>query len=197
MTDIHASPPPFEFDFLLSPKPNSKDEMSTDQGSIKIEEVREKEKAQGESEAGEDVTMTTGMSPPSSHLLVMALLFALTQTMGYWLETCQTVTGLMTDSNTIQHLNLNDSSIRAHPTTGQVDMFSQGMYSPYQMTGQYPTTHNSSTPIHQYHFHPYNSNPRDCKSSLLLAAPFLLLPSASALAALFLRCPISSLRSDR
>ena len=62
ITDIHASPPPFEFDFLLSPKPNPKDEMSTDQGSIKIEEVREKEKEQEDGEAGEDVSMT-GMSP--------------------------------------------------------------------------------------------------------------------------------------
>jgi len=74
--DIHASPPPFEFDFLLSPKPNTKDEMSTDQGSIKIEEVREKEKEQEEGAGGEDVSMT-GTSPPSSRLLFMALLSAL------------------------------------------------------------------------------------------------------------------------
>jgi hypothetical protein len=62
ITDIHASPPPFEFDFLLSPNP--KDEMSHtgDQGSIKIEEVREREKEQ-EDGGGEDVIMTTGMSP--------------------------------------------------------------------------------------------------------------------------------------
>jgi hypothetical protein len=65
MTDIHASPPPFEFDFLLSPNPNPKDEMSTDQGSIKIEEVREREKEQEDGGDG-DVSMTTGMSPPSS-----------------------------------------------------------------------------------------------------------------------------------
>jgi hypothetical protein len=60
MIDIHASPPPFEFDFLLSPNSNPKDEMSTDQGSIKIEEVREKEKEQEDGGDG-DVSMTTGM----------------------------------------------------------------------------------------------------------------------------------------
>jgi hypothetical protein len=77
--------------------------------------------------------------------------------------------GLMIDSNTFQHLNLNDPSTQTHPNnTGQVDMFSQGMYTPYQMTGQYPTTQASSTPIHQYHFHPYNSNPRDCEFFYLL-----------------------------
>ena len=60
--DIHASPPPFEFDFLLSPNP--KDEMSHtgDQGSIKIEEVREREKELEDGGDG-DVSMTTGMSP--------------------------------------------------------------------------------------------------------------------------------------
>ena len=62
MTDIHASPPPFEFDFLLSPK----DDMSHsgDQGSIKIEEVREREKEQEDGGDG-DVSMTTGMFPSS------------------------------------------------------------------------------------------------------------------------------------
>jgi hypothetical protein len=64
MIDIHASPPPFEFDFLLSPNSNPKDEMSTDQGSIKIEEVREREKEQEDGRDG-DVSMTTGMSPPA------------------------------------------------------------------------------------------------------------------------------------
>ena len=64
MTDIHASPPPFEFDFLLSPNP--KDEMSHtgDQGSIKIEEVREREKELEDGGDG-DVSMTTGMFPSS------------------------------------------------------------------------------------------------------------------------------------
>jgi hypothetical protein len=65
ITDIHSSPPPFEFDFLLSPNSNPKDEMSTDQGSIKIEEVREREKDQEDGGDG-DVSMTTGMSPPST-----------------------------------------------------------------------------------------------------------------------------------
>jgi len=84
----------------------------------------------------------------------------------------------MIDSNTFQHLNLNDQSTHAQTNTGQVDMFSQGMYTPYQMTGQYPTTQTSSTPIHQYHFHPYNSNPRDCKSSLSSSFIFHTLPFA-------------------
>jgi hypothetical protein len=75
ITDIHASPPPFEFDFLLSPNTNPnlnpKDEMSHtgDQGSIKIEEVREREKEQ-EDGGGEDVTMTTGMSLSFCYLLL-------------------------------------------------------------------------------------------------------------------------------
>lgn len=64
ITDIHSSPPPFEFDFLLSPNSNAKDEMSTDQGSIKIEEVREREKDQEDGGDG-DVSMTTGMFPSS------------------------------------------------------------------------------------------------------------------------------------
>jgi hypothetical protein len=70
ITDIHASPPPFEFDFLLSPNSNPKDEMSTDQGSIKIEEVREREKEQEDGGDG-DVSMTTGMSPLSIFLLTL------------------------------------------------------------------------------------------------------------------------------
>jgi hypothetical protein len=70
MTDIHASPPPFEFDFLLSPK----DEMSHtgDQGSIKIEEVRDREKEQEDGGDG-DVSMTTGMSPISMFPLPLYL----------------------------------------------------------------------------------------------------------------------------
>ena len=83
ISDIHASPPPFEFDFLLSPKPNPKDEMSTDQGSIKIEEVREKDKEQEDGGDGEDVTMTTGMSPASCLLLFLALS---SPSMGYPLD---------------------------------------------------------------------------------------------------------------
>ena len=69
MTDIHSSPPPFEFDFLLSPNINesSKDEMSSnDQGSIKIEEMKEKESEDGQED--EDVSMSTGMSSLPSYL---------------------------------------------------------------------------------------------------------------------------------
>jgi hypothetical protein len=96
----------------------------------------------------------------------------------------------MLDSNTFQHLNLNDPSTQSQTNTGQVDMFSQRMYTPYQMTGQYPTTQISSTPIHQYHFHPYNSNPRDCEFYLSFFSTFHTLafcrsPLVAALAALF------------
>jgi hypothetical protein len=84
---------------------------------------------------------------------------------------------LTIDTNSpFQHLHINDTThtVPSHTNThGQVDMFSQGLYTPYQMTATAPYPNAAtSTPIHPYHFHPYQSNPRDCESPLLLVPNF-------------------------
>jgi hypothetical protein len=169
---------------------------TSDQGSIKIEEVRAREKEQ-EDGGGEDVTMTTGMFSLSIFCF-FAFLFTLDRFVISGISSrLVSDSELIVDSNTFQHLNINDPSSQTHTqnNTGQVDMFSQGMYTPYQMTGQYPTTQTSSTPIHQYHFHPYASNPRDCKSypstcyTLAFACPH-------ALAILYAASLVPPLRSE-
>ena len=169
ISDIHSSPPPFEFDFLLSPNINesSKDEMSSnDQGSIKIEEVKEKEIGDGQED--EDVSMGTGMFPhysyhfPCSSSIPSHRFTAMKN--GSWRQRRSRQSELTIDTP-FQHLHINDPIHHHAPSHAAtpVDMFSHGMYTPYQL-GSYSTSQVASTPIHPYHFHPYNSNPRDCKS---------------------------------
>jgi len=172
ISDIHSSPPPFEFDFLLSPNINesSKDEMSSnDQGSIKIEEVKEKEIGDGQED--EDVSMGTGMSSLPFYLFpcpssMPSHPFTAIEN-GSWRQRRSRRSELTVDTP-FQHLHINDSvhHYATGHTTTPVDMFQQGMYTPYQM-GSYPTSQVASTPIHPYHFHPYNSNPRDCELPLV------------------------------